>query len=106
MKTLRETLVERPAGVHDLWFARLYLMKPVIIGTLALFWLASGLIALIRFDQSAAHLVEAVGSYPVAVAATLATSFADLMLGAAVLVRRFAAPALSAWSRCRSPISA
>ena len=93
-KTLAETLADHPAGVQDLWFARLYLMKPVIFAALSLFWLASGLIALMRFDQSAAHLVDAIGSRPVAVAATLATSLADTLLGAGVLVRRLAAPAL------------
>jgi nucleoside-diphosphate-sugar epimerase len=94
LKTLRETLADHPAGVQDLWFARLYLLKPVVLGVLALFWLVSGLVALIRFEQSAAHLVEAVGSRPVALAVTLATSLADILLGMAVLVRRFAAPAL------------
>ena len=94
LKTLRETLAGNPAGVQDLWFARLYLMKPVIFAALSLFWLASGLIALIRFDQSTAHLIDAVGSRPLAVASTLVTSLADIALGAGVLVRRFAAPAL------------
>jgi hypothetical protein len=94
LKTLRETLAGNPAGVQDLWFARLYLTKPVIFAALSLFWLASGLIALIRFDQSTAHLIDAVGSRPLAVASTLVTSLADIALGAGVLVRRFAAPAL------------
>ena len=94
LKTLAETLADHPAGVQDLWFARLYLVKPLILGVLSLFWLASGLIALMRFDQSAAYLGDAIGSRPVAVAATLATSLADLLLGAGVLIRRLAAPAL------------
>jgi uncharacterized membrane protein len=87
-------LADSPAGVQDLWFARLYLMKPLIFAVLSLFWLASGLIALIRFDHSAAYLVDAVGSRPLAVAATLATSLTDILLGAGLLVRRFASAAL------------
>ena len=65
-----------------------------MIAVLSLFWLASGIIALLRFDQSAAHLAEAIGSRPAATALTLATSLADILLGAGVLVRRFAPLAL------------
>lgn len=91
--SLAETLSAKPAGVQDLWFARLYLLKPVIIGMLALFWLASGVIALVRFDQSAAMLATA-GLPGLAKSLTAITSIADILLGAGVLVRRFARPAL------------
>ncbi len=36
----------RPAGSQDLWHARLYLMRPVLRLTLALLWIASGLLGL------------------------------------------------------------
>lgn len=39
-------LTDRPAGTGDLWQARLYLLKPAIRMTLAVLWLASGLIGL------------------------------------------------------------
>jgi uncharacterized protein YbjT (DUF2867 family) len=94
LASLGETLSANPAGVQDLWFARLFLLKPVVIGALSLFWLASGAIALLRFEQSSVILAEALGSRPIANALTLATSLADLLLGAAVLVRRCAHPAL------------
>jgi len=45
-KSLDDILADRAANVQDRWFARLYLIKPVAIGTLALFWIASGVIAL------------------------------------------------------------
>jgi hypothetical protein len=80
--------------VQDLWFARLYLIKPLIFGVLSLFWLASGAIALLRFDQAAALLADAIGSRPAASALTVATSLADLLLGTAVIVRRSARRAL------------
>jgi uncharacterized protein YbjT (DUF2867 family) len=91
---LAETLAANPAGVQDLWFARLYLLKPIVIGSLGLFWLASGAIALACFDQSSAILASALGADGPTQALTLITSLADILLGVGVLVRRFARPAL------------
>jgi len=39
VRPVRDLLLQSPSGVQDLWFARLYLLKPIIIVTLALFWL-------------------------------------------------------------------
>lgn len=92
--SLAETLAANPAGVQDLWFARLYLLKPVVVGALSLFWLASGIIALARFDQSFAILHDALGSRSIANVLTAVTSVADILLGTGVLVRRFASASL------------
>lgn len=89
-------ILSTPAGAQDLWFARLYLLKAPVLGTLSLFWLLSGLIALIRFDASAQHLVSAGASPAIAGAITLATSITDIGLGIGVLFRRYAAAALKA----------
>jgi uncharacterized protein YbjT (DUF2867 family) len=94
LKTLAETLQAAPAGVQDLWFARLYLLKPVLFGVLSLFWVLSGAIALVRFDAAAAWLILAGFSPAVANAATLITALLDIALGIAVVFRRYAAPAL------------
>lgn len=93
-KTLEEALQAAPAGAQDLWFARLYLLKPAIFGTLSLFWLLSGLIALLRFDASAAHLNAVGASAVLAAVLTVVTSLADIALGLGVVVRRTAALAL------------
>jgi len=45
--------------VQDRWFARLYFVKPVGLASLAAFWLASGLIGLLRADKVAAVLAVA-----------------------------------------------
>jgi uncharacterized protein YbjT (DUF2867 family) len=96
LATLDETLTANTAGVQDLWFARFYLLKPIIYGTLSLFWLVSGLIALARFDVSTA-LLTATGVAPTTAAVlTIATALLDIALGLAVAVRRFAVPALVA----------
>lgn len=94
LKSLEETLAAHPAGAQDLWFARLYLLKPALIAGLSLFWLASGAIALLRFGQSSAYLEAAgFGAGPAALL-TLITGLADIGLGLAVLWRPFAARAL------------
>ncbi|WP_117192758.1 SDR family oxidoreductase [Rhizobium terrae] len=80
------TLAGYPSGVQDLWFARLYLLKPVIILTLSLFWLLSGLIPLMSLDAAAAHFLPFM-PIPAATAVTIGTCFVDILLGLAVLLR-------------------
>lgn len=95
LRSLDQTLAANPAGVQELWFARLYLLKPLVFGTLCLFWLLSGIIALLRFDASSAHLAAAGAPVALAYAITLVTSLADIALGIGVAVRRYAKPALA-----------
>ncbi|WP_439501830.1 SDR family oxidoreductase [Aminobacter ciceronei] len=94
LHSLDQTLAASPAGVQELWFARLYLLKPLVLGTLCLFWLLSGLVALLRFETSAAHLAAAGAPVGFAYAITLVTSLADIALGLGVAIRRYAKPAL------------
>ncbi|MDK1378367.1 MULTISPECIES: SDR family oxidoreductase [unclassified Sinorhizobium] len=88
-----ETLAAAPSGVQDLWFARLYLLKPLIVVALSLFWLASGLVPFFAFDAASIHFAAFLPT-PLASAATIATCLADIALGLAVLVRPWARPAL------------
>ncbi|MDP3898344.1 MAG: SDR family oxidoreductase, partial [Mesorhizobium sp.] len=95
LRSLDETLAASPAGAQDLWFARLYLLKPVIFGGLSVFWLLSGLIALLSLDRSIDYLAPTGLPRPSAAGLAILTSLADIALGLAVAVRRFAAPALT-----------
>jgi uncharacterized protein YbjT (DUF2867 family) len=93
--TTAATLAANPAGVQDLWFARLYLTKPLMIGGLSVFWLLSGLIPLARLEQASAHFLPFMP--PVAATAlTVLTCLLDVALGTAILVRPFARRALLA----------
>ncbi|MFZ1813942.1 MAG: SDR family oxidoreductase [Rhizobiaceae bacterium] len=94
--TLAKTLARYSPGVQDLWFGRLYLLKPVLIVALAGFWIASGLLALISFDSSSALLRSAGFSSATADLVTIITSVLDCLVGAAVLWRSLARPALLA----------
>ena len=82
-----------PSGVQDLWFARLYLAKPLLIGTLSLFWLLSGLIPLVDPSGPTSHFEPFMPSW-MAMVLTLLTCALDATLGLAVLYRPYARRAL------------
>ncbi|MBP2444996.1 SDR family oxidoreductase [Rhizobium leguminosarum] len=87
------TLSANPSGVQDLWFARLYLLKPLVISGLSAFWLLSGLIPLLALEKTSTHFLPFMPEVA-ATALTLATCLIDVALGAAVLVRPLAKRAL------------
>ncbi|MCB1503687.1 MAG: SDR family oxidoreductase [Hyphomicrobiaceae bacterium] len=89
-RSLEETLGAMPATAQERIFARAYLLVPVIVGTLALFWLASGIIGLIRFDAAAEVLTARGFDKGIAGAWVVAGSIADIALGAGILWRRIA----------------
>ncbi|NKK00151.1 NAD(P)H-binding protein [Rhizobium leguminosarum bv. viciae] len=86
-------LSANPSGVQDLWFARLYILKPLVISGLSVFWLLSGLIPLLALEKTSAHFLPFMPQAS-ATALTLATCLTDVVLGAAVLVRPLAKRAL------------
>lgn len=83
------TLRALPRSVQDIWFARLWLLKPVIIATLALFWVVSGVIALA--DIGVASRVLAVRGVATgwADAAVVIGANLDILLGLGVMARRY-----------------
>ena len=52
-RPLEATLADLPATLQERWFARLYLLLPLSVATLSLFWLASGAIGLWQRDAAA-----------------------------------------------------
>ncbi|MCF3640561.1 SDR family oxidoreductase [Rhizobium sp. TRM95111] len=95
-RTLRDAgavLAANPAGVQDLWFARLYLLKPLVVVCLSVFWLASGLVPFWNFAPAYAHFSPLMPP-GWAAAAVIATCLADILLGAAVLARKHARRAM------------
>jgi uncharacterized protein YbjT (DUF2867 family) len=94
-KELATILQSSPAGVQERWFARLYLLKPVAIVGLAGFWIATGLVALGPGRAAAMAQLAATGFPPRAVELTvLLGALFDIVLGALLLVRKFARPVL------------
>jgi uncharacterized protein YbjT (DUF2867 family) len=94
-RSLDDMLALRPATVQDRWFARLYPLKPLAIGGLALFWIATGVLALgPGYDTGLAHLTAAGFTAPFAKITVIAGALFDIVLGLLLLVRRFAKPVL------------
>lgn len=87
---VRAILSGMPAGVQERWFARLWLLKPVALATLSLFWLLSGILGLLRLDAAAEVLAGRGMGVGLAVAAVVAGSFVDLLIGIAIAMRRTA----------------
>lgn len=91
-KTLREAIGRHPATIQDKWFARLFLIKALIVASLAAFWLVSGFIALFVSYRAAAGILTA-HSFPPALVdpITIGTSLMDMGIGALIALRRTAA---------------
>ena len=94
-RSFDDMLAGRAATLQDRWFARLYLLKPLAIGGLAGFWVATGVIALgPGYAASLAHLSEAGFAPRLAEATVLGGAGFDIVLGLLLLVRRLAKPVL------------
>jgi uncharacterized protein YbjT (DUF2867 family) len=88
-RDLEEALRCDPASVQDRWFARLYLLKPVVLGSFGLFWIATGLISLgPGWNEGMALLRESGASGTIALAAIVSGGLADIGIGMAILYRR------------------
>lgn len=93
---LETALLLDPASAPDRWFARLYLLKPIIIATLSLFWIASGVIGLGPARGIVADLLKEVGFGPWSHVAVIASEAIHLAVGAGIALRSTARAALTA----------
>jgi uncharacterized protein YbjT (DUF2867 family) len=88
-KTLAEMIGARSATIQDKWFARLFLIKALVIASLALFWTVSGFIALFVSYDAASGILRAHGFPPSLVApVTVLTSLMDMTIGVLIAFRR------------------
>jgi uncharacterized protein YbjT (DUF2867 family) len=91
-KTIAQAVGLRPATIQDKWFARLFLVKALVIASLALFWTVSGFIALFISYSAAAGILSSHG-FPSSLVApvTILTSLMDMTIGVLIAFRRTAA---------------
>jgi len=91
-KTLAEMVGRHPASIQDKWFARLFLIKALIVASLVSFWVVSGFIALVVSYRAAAGILSAHGFPPALVdPITIGTSLMDMSIGVLTAFRRTAA---------------
>ncbi|MGH1355136.1 MAG: SDR family oxidoreductase [Thalassovita sp.] len=88
-RPLSVTLLNLPATRQERSFARLYLLLPLAIATLAIFWTISGLIGLFETDMAVKTLTDR-GVIPFFAAISVGGGIvADIALGFAILWRRW-----------------
>jgi len=88
-KTIAQAVGQRPASIQDKWFARLFLLKPLVIASLALFWTVSGFIALfVSYRAAAGILVAHDFSASLVAPVTILTGLMDMSIGVLIAFRR------------------
>jgi uncharacterized protein YbjT (DUF2867 family) len=96
-KTLAQAIGQRPATIQDKWFARLFLIKALVIASLSVFWIVSGFIALfVSYDAAAAILSSHAFPRPLVAPVTIFTSLMDMGIGILITFRRTCAAGLIA----------
>lgn len=88
-RTLDETLAALPATRQERLFARAFFAMPLAIATLALFWVSSGLITLIDPHRAMSVLTQRDVAGWMTAPTVLGGAIADILLGAAILLRPF-----------------
>jgi uncharacterized protein YbjT (DUF2867 family) len=96
-KTIDEIVGRRAASIQDKWFARLFLIKALTIASLAVFWIASGFIALVlAYDTAVAILTSHRFPPSLAGPVTVGSSLTDMTIGVLIAFRRTCAAGLIA----------
>jgi hypothetical protein len=84
---LGAALAAEPASVQERWFARLYLLKPVAIGTFVLFWLLTGLISLGPGYERATFYMLVGGGGPLSEPSVIAGGLTDIAIAGGIAYR-------------------
>jgi uncharacterized protein YbjT (DUF2867 family) len=88
-RDLATALAAEPSSVQERWFTRLYLLKPLVFGILALFWIATGIMALGPGWQEGVNLMLEGGvKHGLAEATVIAGAAADICIGVTIAFRR------------------
>lgn len=88
LRSLSETLASLPATTQERIYGRVQLVFPLLLISLAVFWIASGMIAIGQSDQAVAVLHNKV-SPGWAKALVLGGALLDIIIGLSLLVRRW-----------------
>src|SRR3954454_13345581 len=87
-KSLPEFLASEPASVQERWFARMYLLKPVLFVVLCLFWISTAFVSLGPGWAYGIGLMREGGVEGTSAALTvIAGALSDLVIGIAIAYR-------------------
>lgn len=96
-QSLEAGLTAEPATVQEKWFARLFLLKPVVLGVFSLFWIATAFMSLgPGWDIGIGLMHEGNVTGIAAPLTVIAGALADLSIGIGIAFRRTTRPALYA----------
>jgi uncharacterized protein YbjT (DUF2867 family) len=96
-KTIAQAVGGHAATIQDKWFARLFLVKALVIASLTVFWTVSGFIALFISFSAAAGMLSSHGIPPSLVGPmTVITNLMDISIGILISFRRTCAAGLVA----------
>jgi uncharacterized protein YbjT (DUF2867 family) len=95
-RDLEAALAAEPASVQERWFAGLYLLKPLVIAVLSLFWIATGLISLGPGFAASKAFMEEMHLGELAGPSVIAGALADIAIGMGIAWRPSARAALYA----------
>ena len=95
-QSLDKALAANPASVQDRWFARLLPLKPLALGSFALFWLLTGLVSLGPGWDRAVDMMKATAAARWAEISVVGGALLDLAIGTLMLFRGTAKLALLA----------
>jgi uncharacterized protein YbjT (DUF2867 family) len=87
---LTAALAASPASVQERWFARLYLLKPLLFAIFILFWILTAFVALGPGWNLAVGVMRASPAAPVSELVVIAGAFADMAVAVMLLFRRTA----------------
>jgi len=88
-KSLFEFFAREPASVQERWFARMYLLKPVVFIVTSLFWIATAYVSLgPGWEYGLGIMREGGVKGTPAVLTVIAGASADLVIGIAIAFRR------------------
>ena len=94
---LADALAAEPAVSADLLMARMLPVRSVLLASLILVWIGSGLVSLLLPPDRSAALLSGLGlSGTAAITVTWAGAVLDIGLGAALLIRKWRKPLLTA----------
>ncbi|HEX6103639.1 MAG TPA: NAD(P)H-binding protein [Alphaproteobacteria bacterium] len=93
-RRMADALRSRPAGVQDVWHARLFFLRPLLRAGLALFWIWTGLAVLLWMPRGEGDALFLAAGVPEALIppAWIAGGLVDLALGLWLLFARGVAP--------------
>lgn len=86
-RSLDDALVAEPASAQERWFARLFVLRPLVFVIFAFFWILTGVVSLGPGFGIGVSLMREGGAGALSVPSVVAGALADLAIGAGILWR-------------------